>query len=371
VNAGDGERVPFVDLRPGSDAADIREAIERVLTRGWFVLGPEVEAFESEFAAASAARHAIGVGNGTDAIALALRAVGVTAGDEVIVPAMTATFTGLAVVAAGAIPVMADVDPRTLTLDARACAAAVTPRTRAIVPVHLYGQAADMMEIMAVADRHKLAVIEDCCQAHLATCNGLPVGTIGVAGAFSFYPTKNLGAYGDGGAVITSDGAVADRVRLLRNGGQTTRYLHDVAGVNSRLDELQAAILRVRLPNLPADTALRRLHAASYREALTGEVAPVAERDPGHVYHLFPVRSARRETLQTHLTRAGVETLIHYPIPLHKQPAFAHLTPAECPVAARAAEELLSLPLHARLHQRQASRVVDAIQAFEKGSIDA
>jgi dTDP-4-amino-4,6-dideoxygalactose transaminase len=239
------------------------------------------------------------------------------------------------------------------------------------MPVHLYGQPADMAALEAVAARHAVAIVEDCCQAHLATCNGLPVGTIGAAGAFSFYPTKNLGAFGDGGAVITSDGAVADRVRLLRNGGQTTRYLHDVAGVNSRLDELQAAILRVRLPNLPADTALRRLHAASYREALTGEVAPVAERDPGHVYHLFPVRSARRETLQTYLTRAGVETLIHYPIPLHQQPAFAHLTPADCPVAARAAEELLSLPLHARLHQRQASRVVDAIQAFEKGSIDA
>lgn len=370
MNAGDGDRVAFADLRPGSDAAEINEAIERVLTRGWFVLGPEVEAFEREFAAASAARHAIGVGNGTDAIALALRAVGVTAGDEVIVPAMTATFTGLAVVAAGAIPVIADVDPRTLTLDPGACADAVTSRTRAIVPVHLYGQAADMLQIMTVAHRHQLAVIEDCCQAHLATCNGVPVGTIGAAGAFSFYPTKNLGACGDGGAVITSDRAVADRVRLLRNGGQTTRYLHDVAGVNSRLDELQAAILRVRLRNLPAQTAVRRLHAAFYRESLSGDVAPVAERDAGHVYHLFPVRSARRETLQAHLARAGVETLIHYPIPLHKQPAFAHLTPPDCPVAGRAAEELLSLPLHARLHQRQVCRVADAVRAFEKGTID-
>jgi hypothetical protein len=249
----DGERLPFVDLSPGSDAAEIRQAIERVLTRGWFILGPEVEAFEVEFAVACGTKHAVGVANGTDAIALALRAAGVKPGDEVIVPAMTAAFTGLAVVAAGAIPVMADVDPRTLTLDARACADAITPRTRAIVPVHLYGQAADMLEIMTVADRHRLVVIEDCCQAHMATCNGLPVGTIGAAGAFSFYPTKNLGALGDGGAVITSDGALADRVRLLRNGGQTNRNLHAVAGVNSRLDELQAAILRVRLPNLPPE----------------------------------------------------------------------------------------------------------------------
>ena len=371
MSHGDGETLPFADLRPGSDAAEIREAVERVLARGWFILGPEVEAFEAEFAAAAGAKQAIGVANGTDAIALALRAAGVGPGDEVIVPAMTAAFTGLAVMAAGAVPVMADVDPRTLTLDARACADAVTARTRAIVPVHLYGQPADMLEIMAVADRHRLIVIEDCCQAHLATCDGLPVGTIGAAGAFSFYPTKNLGACGDGGAVITGDGALADRVRLLRNGGQTNRNLHAVAGVNSRLDELQAAILRVRLPNLLPETALRRLHAAFYRDALHGTVTPVAERDPGHVYHLFPVRSARREALQAHLARAGVETLIHYPVPLHKQPAFAHLAPRECPVAAKAAAELLSLPLHARLHARQAARVADVIQAFEKGSIDA
>jgi dTDP-3-amino-3,4,6-trideoxy-alpha-D-glucose transaminase len=371
VNLADDDRLPFVDLRPGADAAEIRDAIERVLARGWFILGPEVEAFEAEFAAACGAKHAVGVGNGTDAIALALRAAGVGPGDEVIVPAMTAAFTALAVMAAGAVPIVADVDPRTLTLDARACAAAVTPRTRAIVPVHLYGQPADMMEIMAVADRHRLMVIEDCCQAHLATCNGLPVGTIGAAGAFSFYPTKNLGAAGDGGAVITSDAALADRVRVLRHGGQTSRNLHALPGVNSRLDELQAAILRVRLPNLLPETAMRRLHAAFYRDALHGDVTPVAERDPGHVYHLFPVRSARRDALQAHLARSGVETLIHYPIPLHRQPAFAALAPHDCPVAVRAAAELLSLPLHARLHARQAARVADAILAFEKGPIDA
>jgi dTDP-3-amino-3,4,6-trideoxy-alpha-D-glucose transaminase len=371
VNQGDAERLPFADLRTGSDAADIREAVERVLASGWFILGPEVEAFEAEFAAAAGAKHAVGVGNGTDAIALSLRAAGVGPGDEVIVPAMTAAFTGLAVVAAGAVPVIADVDPRTLTLDAGACADAITSRTRAIVPVHLYGQAADMMEIMAVADRHRLVVVEDCCQAHLATCNGLPVGTIGAAGAFSFYPTKNLGALGDGGAVVTGDGALADRVRLLRNGGQTHRNHHVVSGVNSRLDEIQAAILRVRLPTVLPDTTVRRLHAAFYRDALVGEVTPVAERDTGHVYHLFPVRSVRREALQAHMARAGVETLIHYPVPLHKQPAFAHLAPRDCPVAARAAVELMSLPLHARLHARQTARVADAILAFEKGSIDA
>jgi dTDP-3-amino-3,4,6-trideoxy-alpha-D-glucose transaminase len=371
VSHGGDEPLPFVDLRPGSDANEIRQAIERVLAAGWFILGPEVEAFEGEFAAACGAKHAVGVANGTDAVTLALRAAGVGPGDEVIVPAMTATFTALAVVAAGAVPVFADVDPRTLTLDARACADAVTPRTRALVPVHLYGQPADMREIMTVADRHRLMVIEDCCQAHLATCDGLPVGTIGAAGAFSFYPTKNLAAMGDGGAVITSDSAIADRVRLLRNGGQTSRNVHVVAGVNSRLDEVQAAILRIRLPNLMPETVMRRLNASQYRDALHGEVTPVAQRDAGHVYHLFPVRSARREALQAHLSRAGVETLIHYPVPLHKQPAFAHLAPRECPVAGRAAGELLSLPLHPRLHARQTARVIDAIQAFEKGSIDA
>jgi len=368
VNQGDAERLPFADLRPGSDAAEIREAIERVLARGWFVLGPEVEAFEAEFAAASGARYAVGVGNGTDALALALRAAGVRPGDEVIVPAITAGFTALGVIMAQARPVIADVDARTLTLDPAACAAAVTSRTRAIVPVHLYGQPADMMEIMTVADRHRLIVVEDCCQAHLATCDGLPVGTIGAAGAFSFYPTKNLGAFGDGGAVVTGDSALAETVHLLRNGGQTLRSLHAVAGVNSRLDELQAAILRVRLASLAAETALRRRHAAFYRDALTGTVTPIAERDPGHVYHLFPVRSARRDALQAHLASAGVQTLIHYPFPLQKQAAFGILSPHECPVAAEAATELLSLPLHPRMHVDDLALVVGAIQEFEKGS---
>jgi dTDP-3-amino-3,4,6-trideoxy-alpha-D-glucose transaminase len=371
VNAPASTRVPFLELRPGDDANALRAAIERVVARGWFVLGPEVEAFESEFAAASGAPHAIGVGNGTDAITLALRAAGVGPGDEVIVPAMTAAFTGLAVLAAGAVPIFADVEPGPLTLDPAACAAAVSSHTRAIVPVHLYGQAADMTGIMTVARRHALVVIEDCCQAHLATCDGLPVGTIGHAGAFSFYPTKNLGAFGDAGAVITNDPALAGRVRQLRNGGQTSRYVHAVPGVNSRLDELQAAVLRARLPHLAVATAARRTHATRYRRELRGAVAPVPERDPGHVYHLFPVRSARRDALQAHLERAGVETLIHYPIPLPGQAAFAHLSPAPCAVASRAGTELLSLPLHPRLPVSDLTRVVDAIQAFEKGTNEA
>jgi dTDP-4-amino-4,6-dideoxygalactose transaminase len=354
-------RIPFIDLRPGDDAADVRAAIARVLDRGWFVLGPEGDAFEAEFAAACGTRHAVGVGSGTDAIALLLRACGVGPGDEVIVPAITAAFTGLAVTAIGAHPVVVDVDPHTLTMDPLACDAAVTPRTRAVVPVHLYGQPADMAAIASIAALRHLAVVEDCCQAHLATYGGVPVGTFGAGGAFSFYPTKNLGGAGDGGAVVTDDGAIAERIRRLRNGGQADRYHHVEAGVNSRLDELQAAVLRARLPRLAAWTARRRTLAAVYRRVLPPHVVAVPERDPGHVYHLFPVRHRDRDGLQRTLAAAGIDTLIHYPVPLSEQAAFAPYGPAPCPVAAQAARELLSLPLHPRLTDDDVARVAEAV----------
>ena len=361
--------IPFLDLRPADAAVEIRAAIDRVLARGWFVLGPEVEAFEAEFAAASGARHAVGVASGTDAITLLLRAAGIGPGDEVMVPAMTAAFTALAVVAAGARPVFVDLDPERLTLDPAACAAAVTARTRAIVPVHLYGQPADMDAIRRVAERHGLAVIEDCCQAHLATCAGVPVGTRSTGGAFSFYPTKNLGALGDGGAIVTNDAAVADRVRVLRNGGQTDRYHHVEPGINSRLDEIQAAVLRAKLPLLSRLTARRRALAAAYRRLLPSFVTPVPELDAGHVYHLFPVRSHDRDGLQAHLRAAGVETLIHYPIALPQQEAFTAFAPADCPVAARAAREVLSLPLHPRMDETTIGRVAEAVATFQKGRV--
>jgi dTDP-3-amino-3,4,6-trideoxy-alpha-D-glucose transaminase len=366
--------VPFVDLRPGDDAGEVRAAIDRVIERGWFVLGPEVEAFEQEFASASGAAHAVGVANGTDAIALLLRASGIGPGDEVLVPAMTAAFTGLAVQMIGAHPRFVDVDASTLTMDAGACAAAVTSRTRAIVPVHLYGQAADLDGLLPIAARHNLLVVEDCCQAHMATGGGIPVGTRGLGGAFSFYPTKNLGALGDGGAIITNDASLADRVRRLRNGGQTTRYLHTEPGINSRLDELQAAILRVKLQHLPAATAKRRELAAAYRAHLPASIATIAERDPGHVYHLFPVRSPERDALQAHLRASGIETLIHYPVALQDQPAFRSPAAvssgnpeAACPAAALAARELLSLPLHPRLSLTDITFVAAAIDMFLKG----
>jgi dTDP-3-amino-3,4,6-trideoxy-alpha-D-glucose transaminase len=366
-----GHGVPFIELHPGEDAAVVRDAIQRVTTRGWFVLGPEVDAFESEFADACGALHAVAVGNGTDAISLMLRALGIGPGDEVIVPAITAAYTALAVSAVGAVPTFADVDDDTLTIDPAACAAVITSRTRAIIPVHLYGHPASLPALTALAARHALAIVEDCCQAHLATCEGVPVGTTTIGGAFSFYPTKNLGALGDGGAVITGDAQLARRIRLLRNGGQTDRYHHEIVGVNSRLDEMQAAVLRARLPLLRSWTNRRRALAAQYRRQLTERVRPLTERDPGHVYHLFPIRirdedgrGSNRNALQGHLRGRGVETLIHYPLPVNRQPAFANLHPAECPVAALAARELLSLPLHPRLHGTQVDAVAAGIESW-------
>ena len=358
-------RVPFLRLRPGEDSSAVQAAIARVIERGWFVLGPEVEAFEAEFAAASGARYAVGVGNGTDALALTLRALGVGPGDEVITSPLSAAYTGLAVLMAGARPVFADLDAERLTLDPGATAAAVTPRTAALLPVHLYGQAADGVALAALAARHNLALVEDCCQAHLATCAGRPVGTLGVAGAFSFYPTKNLGALGDGGAVITSDRGLADRVRRLRNGGQSDRYHHVEAGVNSRLDELQAAILRARLAFLPAWTERRRRLAATLTMMLEGApVTPLPICDSGHVFHLFVVRSPERDEFQAHLEARGIETLIHYPVPLPRQAAFAAVSPAACPVADRACAEIVSLPFHPDLREDHRDAVVEGIRSF-------
>lgn len=357
--------IPFLDLKPGPDAADVRAAIDRVVARGWFVLGPELEAFEKEFADACGAAHAVGVGTGTDALALALRVAGIGAGDEVVTPPLSAAYTALAIMMVGARPVFADIDPNRLTLDPRATDPAVTPRTKAIMPVHLYGQPADMPALMQVADRHGLLVIEDCCQSHLATCNGKVVGSFGIAAAYSFYPTKNLGALGDGGAVTTNDAALAARLRRLRNGGQTDRYHHAEFGVNSRLDEIQAAILRARLAWLPRWTDERRALAGEYRRRLAGAPVTVpAEHDPGHVYHLFPILSRDRAALQAHLKARGVETLIHYPVPIPRQPAVASERPSDCPVADRVCDEVLSLPLHPGLTRQAVEEVAAALQAF-------
>ena len=340
--------IPFLQLTPGEDASVVRDAIDRVITRGWFVLGPELEAFEKEFAVASGAAAAVGVGTGTDALAIALRALGIGPGDEVITTPLSAAYSALAIMMAGARPVFADIDPDRLTLDPQAAAAAVTSRTAAMMPVHLYGQPADMVELSKVAARHGLAIVEDCCQAHLATCAGKPVGSFGAAAAYSFYPTKNLGALGDGGAITTNDPELAARAKRLRNGGQTDRYHHGEFGVNSRLDEMQAAVLRARLGFLPMWTQRRRALASEYRRQLqeARAITVPPELDSGHVYHLFPVLSPHRGALQAKLRSSGIETLIHYPVPLPQQPALATETPADCPVANRVCEEVFSLPLY-------------------------
>ena len=356
-------RVPFLRLVPGEDRSAIDAAIRRVVDRGWYVLGPEVDAFERGFAGACGAAHAIGVGTGTDAIAIILRGLGIGPGDEVITTPVSAAYTALACMMAGARPVFADIDPHRLTISPAAIEAAITPRTAAILPVHLYGQPADMRAITAIADARGLAVVEDCCQSHLATCEGRPVGSFGAAAAYSFYPTKNLGALGDGGAITTGDAALAEKLRRIRNGGQTDRYRHGEMGVNSRLDEMQAAILSARLPLLPAWTAARRAHAASYRRLLAGagiEVPP--ECDAGHVYHLFPVLSPRRDELQAALRADGIETLIHYPVPIPRQPALRNQGPARCPEADRVCAQVFSLPMYPGLSEDDLRLVAGAVR---------
>jgi dTDP-4-amino-4,6-dideoxygalactose transaminase len=357
--------IAFLDLRPGADAPAVEAAIRRVIERGWFVLGPELEAFEHEFSEACRAPHTVGTGTGTDAIAIALRALGIGPGDEVITTPLSAAYTALAVMMTGARPVFADIDPVRLTLDPAAAASAVTPRTAALLPVHLYGQAADMPALVEVASRHGLAIVEDCCQAHLATCLGRPVGGFGAAAAYSFYPTKNLGALGDAGALTSPDAALAARARRLRNGGQISRYHHAEFGVNSRLDEMQAAVLRARLPLLPGWTSARRSIASTYRRALAG-VATVTvppECDAGHVYHLFPVLTNDRDALAAHLLAGGVETLVHYPVPITRQPALASQHPRSCPIADGVCDRALSLPLHPALAAGEVDRVVAALRS--------
>jgi dTDP-4-amino-4,6-dideoxygalactose transaminase len=357
--------LPFMSLAPGPDTADVRKAVDRVLASGWYVLGPEVSAFEDAFAEAAGAGHAVGVGTGTDALALSLRALGIGPGDEVITSPLSAAFSALAIQMAGATPVFADIDPERLTLDPAAAEAAVTGRTAALMPVHLYGQPADMPALADLASRHGFALVEDACQAHLATSARRPVGTFGAAGAFSFYPTKNLGALGDAGAVITNDASLADKLRQLRNGGQTDRYHHTAFGVNSRLDEIQAAILRARLPWLSKWTARRRELAGRYRRGLMDCAVTVPpEVEPGHVYHLFPVLTDDRDGFQQHLSDCGVGTLVHYPIPIPRQAAFAGLQASTCPEADRAAGRVCSLPLHPQLADADPDRVVAAVQSW-------
>jgi dTDP-4-amino-4,6-dideoxygalactose transaminase len=288
--------------------------------------------------------------------------MGIGPGDEVITAPLSAAFSALAVMMAGATPVFADIDRDRLTMDPDATLAAVTSRTAAIMPVHLYGQSADMPALMRVAERHSLAMVEDACQAHFASCAGRPVGTFGMAGAYSFYPTKNLAALGDAGAVTTSDAALAEKIKRLRNGGQSRKYHHVEFGVNSRFDEIQAAILRARLPFVRRWTERRQVLAASYRRALAGSSVRVPpECDRGHVYHLFPVLTPRRDDFQQHLQARGIGTLVHYPAALTQQPALSAYAGSGCPVAESVAAEVVSLPLHPALTNSESDEVARAV----------
>lgn len=343
--------IPFLDLgatyrelKPQIDAA-----VARVLESGWYILGPEVEAFEAEWAAYCGAGFAVGLANGLDALTLALRALGIGPGDEVIVPSNTYIATWLAVSGVGARPVPVEPDPLTHNIDPNLIEAAITPRTRAVMPVHLYGQPADLQPILEIAKRHGLRVIEDAAQAHGAAYRGRRLGGHGDIVCWSFYPGKNLGAFGDAGAITTNDADLAARVAMLRNYGSREKYVNELPGVNSRLDPLQAAVLRVKLKVLDDWTERRRAIASAYLEGLkdSGLILPHVPEWAAPVWHLFVVRTDAREQLQAQLAKAGIGTLIHYPIPPHMQSAYADLgfEAKAFPIARRLAQEVLSLPM--------------------------
>lgn len=362
--------VPFVDLtlsyRQQQEAIDA--AVSRVLSNGWFILGEEVRRFEAGFATYLDVDHVLGVASGTDALLLALRALAVGPGDEVITVAHTAVATVAAIELSGAKPVFVDVDPTTYTLDPALLDAALTPQTRAIIPVHLYGQAVDLQPILTFAHNHNLALIEDCAQAHGAAYQGQKVGIWGDAAAFSFYPTKNLGGIGDGGAVVTNRSDVAERLRLLRQYGWRERYISDIAGYNSRLDELQAAVLRVRLHRLDADNQARQAAAAQYQIQLAGLplILPQIGAAESHVYHLFVIQVNERDALREYLQAKGIGTAIHYPVPVHRQPAYQRLgyQPGSLPVTERLAGQILSLPMFPGISGGQVTAVCQAISEF-------
>jgi dTDP-4-amino-4,6-dideoxygalactose transaminase len=351
-----------------SHQAGIDEAVLRVLRSGSYILGAEVQAFEEEFAAWLGAPRAVGVASGTDALHIALRALGIGPGDEVITTSFTAVGTVAAIELAGATAVFADIEPVSCTLDPAAVEAAITPRTRAIIPVHLYGAPADLDPLLALAARHGLRVVEDCAQAHGARYKGRRVGTLGDFGCFSCYPTKNLGALGDAGVLVARDAALADKARRLRQYGWDDRRHSGSPGVNSRLDAVQAAVLRVKLPYLDAGNAARARLAATYAAGLAdaGIALPRARPEDAHVFHLYTVRAHRRDALRDFLTVRGVETRVHYDAPVHLQAAYAgRIAGADAlPETERASREVLSLPMYPELRDEEARVVIEAVRAF-------
>jgi dTDP-4-amino-4,6-dideoxygalactose transaminase len=378
ARAGTTIRVPFVDLAAQLSRvqAELWPEIRRVIESGRYVLGEDVEAFESAFAAYLGVRHVIGVGNGTDAMTLILRALGLGPGDEVILPALTFVATAEAVAQAGARPVLVDIDPRTYTLDPDQVEDRLTPRTRAVIAVHLYGQLAPMVPLLDLSRRHGIALLEDAAQAHGATEGERRAGSLGRAAAFSFYPSKNLGALGDAGAVTTNDDGLAAVVRRLRNHGAAERHDHEVVGYNSRLDALQAVVLRVKLRHLDAWNEARRAHAAAYTtrfQDLPGLVLPWTRPGARHVYHLYVARvaGADREVLRARLQGRGIETGVHYPHPVHLTPAFASLghQAGDFFHAERSARSVVSLPMFPELTEEQITVVAESLIEFVRAGV--
>lgn len=363
--------IPFSDLKLQyqSIKEEVDAGIERVLRSGWFILGQEVRAFEEEFAAYIGVPYAVGVGSGTEALHLALLACDLAPGDEVITVSHTAVATVAAIELAGAKPVFVDIDPLSYTMDPSELEDKITSVTRAILPVHLYGQVADMSPILTVAREHGLKVIEDAAQAHGAEYQGRKAGSVGDLGCFSFYPTKNLGAYGDGGMIVTSDAGLAERLSLLRQYGWHERYVSSIKGINSRLDELQAAILKVKLRHLDEWNAKRRNHAGLYNRLLreAALTTPVEMSYGKHCYHLYVVASKHRDDLQTFLRDNGVGALVHYPVPVHLQGAYQDLGlgTGALPVTEQCAREVLTLPVAPELTEEQIGKVCDLIVEFE------
>jgi len=368
------ERIPTTRLDQSDPALleELLEVVARVASKGAFTMGHELEAFEEEFAAYCGSPHAVGVSSGTEAIVLALRALGIGPGDEVIVPTNSFIASAEAVSLAGATPKLVDVDPRTHLITADGVAAAIGPRTRAVVAVHLMGSTVDLDPILAVTRPLGIRLIEDTAQAHGAWYHGRRAGSIGDVGCFSFYPTKNLGAWGDGGAIVTPDADIADRVRLLRSHGERPRYHHQMVGMTARLDALQAALLRVKLARLDGWNEDRRRIGAALRDGLEGtsvELPDAATVDGDHVYHLFIVRSPMRDALRDHLERADVATAVHYPFPIHRTGAYADLGlgAGSLPVAERLSEEICTLPLFPTMSELDVARVVRAVREFPAG----
>lgn len=367
-------KIPLVDLPAQYQTIkpEIDAAMQRVVGNATFILGPEARTFEEHFAAFCGVKHAIGLDSGTAALHLALLALGIGAGDEVITTTHTFIATSEAIVLTGARPVLVDIDPRTYNLDPNKVEAVITPRTKAIIPVHLYGQPAEMDPLLEVASRRGIAVIEDAAQAHGALYRGRRAGSMGDMACFSFYPGKNLGAYGDAGALVTNDDALADKIRMLRDHGRTTKYEHEITGYGYRLDGLQAAVLDVKLQHLPEWNERRRAHADYYTELLSN-LDVMAPYEPAHlraVYHLYVIRTRGRDALMQYLKEHDIEGGIHYPVPLHLQPVYKDLAyrRGDFPETEKAASEILSLPLYPELTHAQMERVVETMRDFYRNS---